>query len=93
MAFTVYKVSCGSCRKSYIGETGGDTEQEGTLLTSHSETGYSCDRQQTYRMFFPKPALLKADNWYVAYAAIVSPSGTSSDAGSSGQAEIVGPDK
>ena len=76
-----------------IGENGGEVESEGTLLASHMELGYTCERQQTCHIFFPKPVLLKADNWYVAYAAVSSPSGSSSDAGSSGQAEIVGPDK
>jgi len=76
-----------------LGESGGDSEPEGTLLASQTEMGYSCERQQTYRVMFDKPVLLVADHWYVAYAAVSSPSGASSDAGSSGQSELQGPDK
>ena len=76
-----------------LGESGGDSEPEGTLLTSQTETGYSCEKQQTYRVMFDKPVLLAANHWYVAYAAVSSPSGASSDAGSSGQCELQGPDK
>lgn len=76
-----------------IGEGGAEVEIEGTLLTSQAETGYSCEKQQAYRILFDKPVLVQADHWYVVCASISSPSGSSSDAGSSGQSEIVGPDK
>ena len=46
-----------------------------------------------HRILFEKPVLLTADHWYTAFAAISSPSGASSDAGSSGQREIQGPEK
>ena len=36
-------------------------------------------------MLFEKPVLLTADHWYTAVACVSSPSGASSDAGSSGQ--------
>ena len=76
-----------------LGESGGDNEEEGTLLSSYTEKGYSCERQQTFRVLFEKPPLLTANHWYVAYAAVMSPSGASSDAGSSGQSEVQGHDK
>ena len=76
-----------------IGEGGGTSETEGSLLASHSETGYTCDRMQTYRVLFDKPVLLTPDHWYVAYAAITSPVGASSDAGSTGLQEVQGSDK
>jgi len=76
-----------------LGPSGDDSETEGTQLTSQTETGYSCDKQQTYRVFFDKPVLLQADHWYIVCASITSPGGSSSDAGSSGQAEIMGSDK
>ena len=76
-----------------LGENGGDSEPEGPLMASHTETGYTCERQQTHRVLFDKPILLTADHWYVAWAAVSSPSGASSDAGSSGQNEVHGPDK
>ena len=78
-----------------LGETGGDEENEpeGTLLASTTVTNYTCDRQQTSRVFFDKPVLLSADHWYLAYVAISSPQGASSDAGSSGQASVSGPEK
>ena len=46
-----------------------------------------------HRMLFEKPVLLSADHWYTAVAVVSSPSGASSDAGSSGQREITGPEK
>ncbi len=73
-----------------LGSNGGESETDGTLLTSQTESGYSCEKQQTYRVLFDKPALLQADHWYVACASITSPSGSSSDAGSSGQAVLTG---
>lgn len=76
-----------------LGEMGGESETEGTLLTSHTETGYNCDKQQTCRVLFDKFVLLTAGHWYVAYASITSPSGASSDAGSSGQVTTTGQDK
>ncbi len=76
-----------------IGEGGGDVEKEGTLLASHHEIGYTCDKQQTSRILFEKHVLLTANHWYVAYAGVSSPSGASSDAGSSGQNVMQGPDK
>ena len=76
-----------------LGENGGAQENNGTLLASHTETGYTCERMQTYRVLFDKPVLLTAKHWYLAYAAISSPVGASSDAGSSGQQEVQGPDK
>ncbi len=86
--------SCDCCPQVFdLGESGGDSETEGTLLASYTETGYTCERQQTYRVLFDSPALLKANNWYVAWAAVSSPSGASSDAGSSGQAEVQSSDK
>ena len=62
-------------------------------MASQSEVGYSCEKQQTYRVFFDKPLMLLADHWYVASASVSSPSGSSSDAGSSGQNEITGQDR
>ena len=62
-------------------------------MTSQAELGYSCEKQQTYRILFDKPIMLVADQWYVVCASISSPSGSSSDAGSSGQTEIQGQDK
>lgn len=76
-----------------IGENGGTSESDGTLLASNKETGYTCDRMQTYRVLFEKPVLLIPDHWYVAFAAISSPVGASSDAGSSGLQEVQGSDK
>ncbi len=76
-----------------IGENGGEVETEGTLLASHQEVGYTCEKQQTFRVLFDKCVLLTANHWYVAYAGISSPSGASSDAGSSGQNLFQGPDK
>ena len=76
-----------------LGEGGATSEGEGTLLASHTETGYTCERMQTYRVLFDKPVLLTADHWYVAFAAVSSPAGASSDAGSSGQQEVQGTDK
>ena len=76
-----------------LGEAGDANDVEGTMLASHTEIGYTCERQQTCRVLFDKPVLLTADHWYVAYAAVSSPSGASSDAGSSGQSEVQGPDK
>lgn len=76
-----------------IGENGGTSESDGTLLASTKETGYTCDRMQTYRVLFEKPVLLVPDHWYVAFAAISSPVGASSDAGSSGLQEVQGSDK
>lgn len=76
-----------------IGEDGGDVETEGTLLASHHEIGYTCAKQQTSRILFEKCVPLTANHWYVAYAGISSPSGASSDAGSSGQNVMQGPDK
>lgn len=90
---TLLLVSVCVCQVFDLGEFGGDNETEGTLLASHSEVGYTCERQQTCHILFDKPVLLTADNWYVAFASISSPSGASSDAGSSGQSEIQGPDK
>ena len=46
-----------------------------------------------FRMLFEKPVLLTADHWYTAVACVSSPSGASSDAGSSGQREIMGPER
>ena len=46
-----------------------------------------------FRMLFEKPVLLTADHWYTAVACVSSPSGASSDAGSSGQREITGPER
>ncbi len=68
-------------------------EAEGTLMTSQSEAGYSCEKQQTFRLILDKPVVLLAGHWYVASATITSPSGSSSDAGSSGQTEVRGQDK
>ena len=68
-------------------------EAEGTQMAVQSENGYSCEKQQTYRIFFDKPVMLLADHWYVAACSVSSPSGSSSDAGSSGQNEIQGQDK
>ena len=78
-----------------LGEAGGEeeAEPEGNLIASIVVADYTCDRQQTYRVFFDKPVLLTADHWYLAYAAIASPMGASSDAGSSGQAGVSGPEK
>ena len=76
-----------------LGESGGENETEGMQLASQSEIGYSCEKQQTYRILFDKPVMLMAGHWYVAYASVSSPSGSSSDAGSSGQNEIQGQDK
>ena len=76
-----------------MGDSGGDFESEGSLMTSQAELGYSCEKQQTYRILFDKPIMLVADQWYVVCASISSPSGSSSDAGSSGQTEIQGQDK
>ena len=76
-----------------IGAGGGDAETEGTLMSSQQENGYSCEKQQTYRVFFEKPVMLFADHWYVACVSVSSPSGSSSDAGSSGQTEIQGQDR
>lgn len=76
-----------------IGENGGEVETEGTLMTSQTDIGYSCEKQQTYRILFDKPVLVMADHWCVVCASITSPSGSSSDAGSAGQAEIIEPDK
>lgn len=75
-----------------LGESA-DPEGEGNLLGSGQEKAYHCDRTKTYRLLFEKPVLLKADWWYVAYAAISSPSGASTDAGSSGLSSIIGPDR
>ena len=36
------------------------------------------EKQQTYRILFDKPVMLMADHWYVAYASVSSPSGSSS---------------
>ena len=76
-----------------LGANGGEVEVEGSLMGTQSETGYSCEKQQTYRIFFEKPVMLLANHWYVAMSLISSPSGSSSDAGSSGQSEIQGQDK
>ena len=38
-----------------------------------------------FRMLFEKPVLLTADHWYTAVACVSSPSGASSDSGSSEQ--------
>ena len=76
-----------------LGEGGSTSETDGTVLASHTETGYTCDRMQTHRVLFDKPVLLTPDHWYVAYAAVSSPVGASSDAGSSGQQEVQGTDK
>ena len=76
-----------------LGEGGGDVEVEGSLLATHNEVGYTCEKQQTCRILFDKCVLLKADHWYVAFASISSPSGASSDAGSSGQNTVQGSDK
>lgn len=76
-----------------LGENGGTSETDGTLLASHTESEYNCSRMQTYRVLFDKPILLSADHWYAAYAAVSSPAGASSDAGSSGQQEVQGADK
>ncbi len=76
-----------------LGEGGGDAETEGTLLASHNEVGYTCEKQQTCRVLFDKCVLLVADHWYVAFAGVSSPSGASSDAGSSGQNTVQGHDK
>ena len=62
-------------------------------MTSQSEVGYSCEKQQTYRVLFDKPILAHADHWYVVCASVSSPSGISSDAGSSGQSEVTGQDR
>ena len=62
-------------------------------MTSQLENGYSCEKQQTYRIFFDKPVMLFAEHWYVVRASVSSPGGTSSDAGSSGQASVQGPDR
>lgn len=70
-----------------------DPEDEGTLLASGEERGYRCDKTKTFRLLFEKPVLLKADWWYVAHVAVSSPSGASTDAGSSGMANITGPEK
>lgn len=70
-----------------------DPETEGTLLASAEEKGYSCERNKTYRLLFDRPVVLMADNWYIAHVMIVSPSGASTDAGSSGQSQVSGPDK
>ena len=45
------------------------------------------------RLLFEKPVLLTAGHWYTAVALVASPSGASSDAGSSGQREMVGPER
>ncbi len=76
-----------------LGMNGGDLETEGTLMATQSENGYSCEKQQTYRLFFEKPVMLLAEQWYVALSCVSSPSGSSSDAGSSGQSELQGQDK
>ena len=76
-----------------LGESGGENETEGMQLASQSEIGYSCEKQQTYRILFDKPVMLMAGHWYVAYASVSSPSGNGSDAGSSGQNKIQGQDK
>lgn len=76
-----------------LGDGGGDSETEGTLMATQLENGYSCEKQQTYRIFFDKPVMLLADHWYVVCSSVSSPSGSSSDAGSSGQSEIQGQDK
>lgn len=46
-----------------------------------------------FRILFEKPVLLTANHWYTAVAVVSSPSGASSDAGSSGQREIQGPER
>ena len=48
---------------------------------------------RVFRMLFEKPVLLTADHWYVAVALVSSPSGASSDAGSSGKKDIQGPER
>lgn len=70
-----------------------DPETEGTLLVTAEEKGYSCERNKTYRLLFDRPVVLLADHWYVVHVMIVSPSGASTDAGSSGIAQATGPDK
>ena len=70
-----------------------DPEGEGSLLGSAEERSYTSERTKTCRLLFDKPVLLTAGRWYVAYAAITSPTGASSDAGSSGQHSVTGPDK
>ena len=80
------------CQVFELGESA-DPEGEGNLVASGQERSYRCDRTKTYKLLFEKPVLLKADMWYIAYAAIASPSGASTDAGSSGQNTVTGPDK
>ena len=81
------------CEQVYeIGESP-DPEGEGTLLGSAEERSYTSERTKTCRLLFDKPVLLTGGRWYVAYAAVTSPTGASSDAGSSGQQNVTGPDK
>ena len=73
----------------------GDTpdEGEGTLLVSAEEKGYTCERNKTFRLLLERPVVLLAYHWYAVHCMIVSPSGASTDAGSSGLGETTGPDK
>lgn len=75
-----------------IGESP-DPEGDGTLLGSAEEKSYTCERSKTCRLLFDKPVLLTAGRWYAAYASVNSPTGASSDAGSSGQSSVTGSDK
>ena len=74
-----------------VGET--PEEGEGTVIVSAEEKGYTCERNKTYKLLFERPVVLLAYHWYSVHAMIVSPSGASTDAGSSGMGETTGPDK
>jgi E3 ubiquitin-protein ligase MYCBP2 len=79
--------------KVYESSESGDVKPtDDNLVVSTEEKGYSCERNKTFKSLFEHPVVLVANNWYLAHIKITSPSGASTDAGSSGQAQVTGPD-
>jgi E3 ubiquitin-protein ligase MYCBP2 len=81
------------CIQVYESSESGDVKPtDDNLVVSTEEKGYSCERNKTFKSLFEHPVVLVANNWYLAHIKITSPSGASTDAGSSGQAQVTGPD-
>ena len=62
-------------------------------IASGEDKGVTGGKAKCYRILLDKPVVLVADKWYIVHVKVVSDSGASSGAGSSGLQQITGPDK
>ena len=70
-----------------------DPESMTNQIAFGEDKNFSGGKAKTHRILLDKPVLLSADKWYLIHIKMVSDSGASSGAGSSGLQQVTGTDK